>query len=155
MHNYYNLLVISSRLKKNKENNLLDKINTFKNVKIDGLFILKIYPKTISIEANLKISTIPNTYFIDPLDNKLYQVIGPIAHLVVNGNYFIALSDSDKYINKAWTITNGNMVLLHTYFDGTNNKLINYSNEIVTNGIIIITDDFNIYIRIKNIWISH
>lgn len=147
MHNYYQRLVISSKIK--PQNTVEHKI-----VENDDNFLtLKVFPKTVSIILNTNPVTEINKYYIQ--DNKLYQVTDINKSSLVNGHFFIQMCDNEEYINKAWIVSNGNMELLTSYFDGTNNKLFSNNNEIKTEGTMIITEDFKIYVRIKNIWTSH
>ena len=137
----------------NQNNSELYNIN---NLTINGLLTLKIYPKVISIISNNDEYNKSNVFFINNSDSKLYRNNNNgYTYYLANGNYFIGISNNEKYVNKAWTVIDGNMNELHTYFDITNSKLIIDSQEITTNGTFIITDDYKIYIRIGNIWTSH
>jgi hypothetical protein len=132
-----------------------DTINNH-NLKVGSVLTLTVYSKTISILANNNSLNEPNVYFINTNDNKLYQYNnnGTISSLV-NGNFFIAISDNNYYNNKAWSVQNGQCQLLETYFDSTNLKLFINLFEHKENGSLIITNDFKIYIRVNNIWTSH
>lgn len=126
------------------------------NLKVNRCLSLNIYPKVISILANNNVEPSSNTFFINKQDNKLYQYnLTGTDFVLVNGNYLIGYSDNSYYNNRAWTVNNGEMKLLETYFDDSNLKLFIDSQEIMENGSLIITDDYKLYIRINNVWISH
>lgn len=130
------------------KNNLANEIrNEIKSESPQDKLLIKIYPKVNSIIANNN-SVINNEYSI--IENKLYQ-----NDILVTGNFFIAISNNEYYVNKAWSVNNGELSLLENYFDNTNSKLILNSQEFKTNGTLILTDDFKLYIRINNIWTTH
>jgi len=136
--------------------NSLNKQNITDDTNIDNisnkLIQLKIYPKTKSIQVTSNTDK-PLEYFYE--DNKLYQnnIIGN-NYSLVNGYYFIAISNNNQIVNKAWDVQNGELIELTSYFDGSNNKLIIDSKEYVLDGSIILTSDLKIWIRINNCWLS-
>ena len=154
MLKYYQFFAKNKFIKSSTNN--IDIISSTKLDKLDKLN-LNIFPLTTPIIANnyqttKNIQIIPNDFYI--LDNKLYQYnFKGTDSVLVNGNYYISLSDNNYYENKAWSVSNGNFQLLENYFDG--NKLIINLNESKENGTLIITDDFKIYTLINNLWISH
>jgi hypothetical protein len=113
--------------------------------------ILNIYPKTISIMANLDEFGGSNSYFINSNDNKLYKydMNGNNPYLV-NGNFLIALTNPEAYLNKAYIVINGDLKEINSYFDGS--KLIINNKEINKEGLIILTDDCKLYVKIGNSW---
>lgn len=147
----YKCLVNVLELKKINQLNEQVK-NIFSNDTVDKL-LLYVYTKTLSIRANINGSNEPDEYFIDPNDNKLYKydINGFNPHLA-NGNFLIAISNESTYINRAYKVSNGDMQELCTFFDGTNLKLIVKGEEIITDGTLILTDDYKIFVRIGNGW---
>jgi len=147
-------LVTIMELKKtsqlNKTNDQLT--NVISNKSVDKL-VLDVYIKTISIKANINGSNKSNEYFIDSNDNKLYKynANGTNPHLA-NGNFLIAICNQSNYINRAFKVSDGNMLEVCTFFDGTNLKLIVKGDEICTEGTLILTDDYKIFVRIGNTW---
>jgi hypothetical protein len=108
--------------------------------------IIPIYPAVNLITTGDINMNIPNMYFIN--DNKLYQYNNMgVNSILVNGNYQFTINNS---LN-SYSVKNGNMDQLDTYFDVTNNKLIVKSSEVKENGMIILTDDMKIYIYVNNI----
>ena len=116
--------ILDDKIRKYNENMKLNELNTmsvFKNLD-NNIIKLKKYPKTTSIIVSTNIAK-PLEYFY--MDNKLYQNNNfGNNYSLVNGYYFIAISDNKEIINKAWDIQNGEMIELTSYFDGSNNKLI-------------------------------
>lgn len=158
MHNYYKHLVIIERLKNHCVKNKVDiyeNVYVKNNLKVGSILTLKIFPKTISITANTIPTTEPNSYYIDDENELLYQITGLGEKILANGNYYIAISDNSDYVEKAYIVENGELDEIITYFDGTNSKLFINLDEVIDNGAIIITDDFKLYIRVHNIWITH
>lgn len=113
--------------------------------------ILPVYPAVIMIIiGDDKMGQIPNMYYIN--DNKLYQNnnVG-LNPTLVNGNYQFMLND----ILNTYSVINGEMKIINSYFDIANNKLIIKSLDIRENGMIILTDDMKIYINVNNLWTKH
>ncbi len=131
---------------------LVNKKNLTESIDIDKIIKLKIYPKTTSILVSSNTNK-PFEYFYE--NNKLYQNnnFGTNSNLV-NGYYFIAISNNDQIVNKAWNVQDGELLELTNYFDGSNSKLIIDSTEYISDGSIILTNDFKIWIRVNNCWIS-
>ena len=146
--------ILDDKIRKYNENMKLNELNTmsiFKNLD-NNIMKLKKYPKTTSIIVSTNTNK-PLEYFF--MDNKLYQNNNfGNNYSLVNGYYFIAISDNKEIINKAWDIQNGEIIELTSYFDGSNNKLIIDSKEYFIDGSIILTSDLKIWIRINNCWIS-
>ncbi len=140
------------RILEEKLLNLENKKNLIESIGIDKIIKLKIYPKTTSILVSTNTNK-PFEYFYE--NNKLYQNnnFGTDSNLV-NGYYFIAISNNDQIVNKAWNVQNGELLELTNYFDGSNLKLIIDSTEYLSDGSIILTSDFKLWIRINNCWIS-
>ena len=145
-------IMLTIKLLEEKLFNLENKKNISDLINIDQIMKLKIFPKTTSILVSNN-NNKPFEYFQE--ENKLYQNnnIGN-NYSLVNGYYFIAISNNQDIIKKAWNVQNGEMIELTSYFDGSNNKLIIDSNEYVLEGSIILTSDFKIWVRINNCWIS-
>lgn len=144
------MLELKKREQLYKSNNQIKHV--FSNESIDKL-VLDVYIKTISIKVNVNGSNEPNEYFIDLNDNKLYKYdINGNNPQLVNGNFLIAICNQINYINRAFKVLNGNMQELCTFFDGTNLKLIVKGEEINTEGTLILTDDYKIFVRIGNKW---
>lgn len=136
----------------NKTNN--QPTNVISNKSIDKL-VLDVYIKTISIKANINGTNESNGYFIDPNDNKLYKYnTNGTNPRLANGNFLIAICNQSSYINHAFKVSDGNMQEVCTFFDGTNLKLIVKGDEICTEGTLILTDDYKIFVRIGNGWFS-
>ena len=135
--------------------NILDLKKTkvdFSEVMVDKI-VLNVYVKTLSIKANVNGTNEPDEYFINPDDNKLYKYnINGTNPQLANGNFLIVISIDYNYVNKALKVSNGNMEQLCTYFDGTNLKLIVKGEENKTEGTLILTDDYKIFVRIGNGW---
>ncbi len=135
--------------------NILDLKKTkvdFSEVMVDKI-VLNVYVKTLSIKANVNGTNEPDEYFINPDDNKLYKYnINGTNPQLTNGNFLIAISNDYNYVNRALKVSNGNMEQLCTYFDGTNLKLIVKGEENKTEGTLILTDDYKIFVRIGNGW---
>ncbi len=140
------------RILEEKLLNLENKKNLIESIGIDEIIKLKIYPKTTSILVSTNTNK-PFEYFYE--NNKLYQNnnFGTDSNLV-NGYYFIAISNNDQIVNRAWNVQNGELLELTNYFDGSNSKLIIDSTEYLSDGSIILTSDFKLWIRINNCWIS-
>ena len=111
---------------------------------------IPVYPIVNMITIGDINMSMPNMYYIN--NNKLYQYnnIGTNS-VLVNGNYQFTINN----ILHTYSINNGEMKHLNTYFDFNNNKLIVKSNEVKENGMIILTDDMKIYIYVNNIWTKH
>jgi hypothetical protein len=112
---------------------------------------LKVYPKTISIILNNQPG--PDNYFIKNSKLYKYDINGQNPQLT-NGNFLIAISDNSEYLNKIYKVSEGNLQLINTYFDGTNLKLIINGIEEKTEGTLILTDDYKLFVRIGNNWFS-
>jgi hypothetical protein len=135
---------------------LLDKINSSFMTKneLNNKLILYIYIKTVSIKVNINENINENNgYFINKDDNKLYKYdINGTNPQLANGNFLIAISNDSNLVNQAYKVLNGIMEQLYTYFDGSNLKLIINKEEITTEGMLILTNDYKIFVRIGNSW---
>lgn len=111
--------------------------------------LLKVYPKTVSIILNNNPG--PNNYFIENSKLFKYDVNGQNPHLIC-GNFLITESDNPDYLNKSFKVSEENLQPLNTYFDGTNLKLVIDGIEEKTEGTLILTDDYKIFVRIGSGW---
>ena len=134
MDNYNKTLL---RVKKPISQNVSVDTNISNDIKLNTI---PIFNKTISI-------IVDDTSEYNIINEKLYH-----NNQLVSGNYYIVLSNNEKYNNKAWKVIEGNLTELDSYFDGTNSKLIINNKEINENGLIILTDDAKLYFRINNLW---
>ena len=134
MDNYNKTLL---RVKKPISQNVSVDTNISNDIKLNTI---PIFNKTISI-------IVDDTSEYNIINEKLYH-----NNQIVSGNYYIVLSNNEKYNNKAWKVIEGNLTELDSYFDGTNSKLIINNKEINENGLIILTDDAKLYFRINNLW---
>jgi hypothetical protein len=144
-----------------KNINLYDNIQainaTINNLDIKNIIALRIFPKTIEISAHVVSPSFGNTYeyFINKNDKKLYNYTKSTdTTKLVNGNYVVVKSNSTELINKAWTVTDGVMTELVDYFNGDTSKLFINGSEYNSNGTMIITDDYKLYIQINDLWIK-
>ena len=134
MDNYNKTLL---RVKKPISQNVSVDTNISNDIKLNTI---PIFNKTISI-------IVDDTSEYNIINEKLYH-----NNQIVSGNYYIVVSNNEKYNNKAWKVIEGNLTELDSYFDGTNSKLIINNKEINENGLIILTDDAKLYFRINNLW---
>ena len=120
---------------------------------LDNKLVLNVYPKTYSIIANLDEPNSSERFFINSTDGKLYKYdLNGQNPREVTGNFFIIGSNSENYINKAFKVINGELNQINSFFDGSNQKLFIDNKEESTEGLLILTDDYKIYVRIGNCW---